>query len=88
MTLTHKHLLVDIFLTRSLSKSLAVSEFASVNFEPWIHCVDLKFIYKRENKKEDMFTFFPFWLSGRKQVLGNPLALNLLPGLGCSGPCR
>ena len=42
----------------------------------------------RENKKNMFYTFFPFWLSGRKQVLGNPLALNLLPGLGCSGPCH
>ena len=36
MILTRKCLLVDIFLTRSLSKSLAFCEFASVNFEPCI----------------------------------------------------
>ena len=36
MSLTHKCLLVDIFLTRSLSKSLAFYEFASINFEPWL----------------------------------------------------
>ena len=35
MILTRKRLLVDIFLTRSLSKSLAFCELASVNFEPW-----------------------------------------------------
>ena len=35
--LTRKCLLVDIFLTRRLSKSLAFCEFASVNFEPWTH---------------------------------------------------
>ena len=35
MILTHKCLLVDIFLTRRLSKSLAFCKFASVNFEPW-----------------------------------------------------
>ena len=35
MILTRKHLLVDIFLTRSSSKSLAFCEFASINFEPW-----------------------------------------------------
>ena len=35
MILTRKCLLVDIFLTRRLSKSLAFCEFASVNFEPW-----------------------------------------------------
>ena len=34
MILTRR-LLVDIFLTRSLSKSIAFCEFASVNFEPW-----------------------------------------------------
>ena len=34
MILTRKRLLVDIFLTRSLSKSLAFCEFASVNFQP------------------------------------------------------
>ena len=34
MILTHKRLLVDIFLTRKLSKSLSLCEFASVNFEP------------------------------------------------------
>ena len=33
MILTRKRLLVDIFLSRSLSKSLAFCEFASVNFE-------------------------------------------------------
>ena len=32
---TRKRLLVDVFLTRRLSKSLAFCEFASVNFEPW-----------------------------------------------------
>ena len=31
---TRKRLLVDVFLTRRLSKSLAFCEFASVNFEP------------------------------------------------------
>ena len=36
MSLTHKCLLVDIFLTRSLSKSLAFYEFASINFKPWL----------------------------------------------------
>ena len=40
MSPTHKRLLVDIFLTRSLSKSLAFCEFASVNFEP---CCGLRF---------------------------------------------
>ena len=36
MIITRKLLLVDItFLTRSLSKSLAFCEFASINFEPW-----------------------------------------------------
>ena len=34
MILPRKRLLVDIFFTRRLSKSLAVCEFASVNFEP------------------------------------------------------
>ena len=34
MILTRKCLLVEIFLIRSLSKSLAFCEFASVNFEP------------------------------------------------------
>ena len=33
MILTRKSLLVDIFLNRTLSKSLALCEFASVNFE-------------------------------------------------------
>ena len=33
--LTRNRLLVDIFLTRRLSKPLAFCEFASVNFEPW-----------------------------------------------------
>ena len=36
MILTRKRLLVDIFLTRRLLKSLAFCEFASVNFEPWV----------------------------------------------------
>ena len=36
MILTHKRLLVDVFLTRRLSKPLAFCEFASVNFEPCI----------------------------------------------------
>ena len=35
MILTRKRLLVDIFLTRRLLKSLAFCEFASINFEPW-----------------------------------------------------
>ena len=35
MTLTRKRLLVDIFFTRRLSKSLASCEFTSVNFVPW-----------------------------------------------------
>ena len=35
MILTRKRFLVDIFLTRRLSKSFAFCEFASVNFEPW-----------------------------------------------------
>ena len=35
--LTRNHLLVDIFLTRRLSKSLAFCVFASVNFEPCIN---------------------------------------------------
>ena len=35
MILTRKRLLMDIFLTRRLSKSLAFCEFASVSFEPW-----------------------------------------------------
>ena len=34
MILTRKRLLMDIFLTRRLSKSLVFCEFASVNFEP------------------------------------------------------
>ena len=34
MILTRKRLLVDIFLTRRLSKALAFREFASINFEP------------------------------------------------------
>ena len=34
MILTRKRLLVDIFLTRRLLKSLAFCEFASANFEP------------------------------------------------------
>ena len=34
MILTRKHLLVDIFLSRRLSKSHAFCEFASVTFEP------------------------------------------------------
>ena len=33
---TRKRLLVDIFLSHSLSKSLALFEFSSVNFEPWL----------------------------------------------------
>lgn len=36
MILTRERLLVDIFVTRSLLKSLAFCEFASVNFETWI----------------------------------------------------
>ena len=35
MILPRKRLLVDIFFTRRLPKSLAFCEFASVNFEPW-----------------------------------------------------
>ena len=35
MILTCKRLLVNIFLTHRLSKSLAFCEFASINFEPW-----------------------------------------------------
>ena len=35
MILTRERLLVDIFLTRRLSKSLAFCEFASFDFEPW-----------------------------------------------------
>ena len=35
MILTRKRLLLDIFLTPSLSKSLAFCKFVSVNFEPW-----------------------------------------------------
>ena len=50
MILTRKRLLVDIFLTRRLLKSLAFCEFASVNFEP---CNDpvllLKTIFKDRN---------------------------------------
>ena len=38
MILTHKRLLVDVFLTRRLSKPLAFCESASVNFEPWHVC--------------------------------------------------
>ena len=34
MILTRKRLLVDIVLTRRLSKALAFCEFASVNFDP------------------------------------------------------
>ena len=34
--LTNKRLLVDIFLTRNLSRSLAFREVAGVNFEPSI----------------------------------------------------
>ena len=36
MILTRESLLVDIFLTRRLSKSLTFCEFASVNLKPWI----------------------------------------------------
>ena len=36
MILTSESLLVDIFLTRRLSKSLTFREFASVNLKPWI----------------------------------------------------
>ena len=32
----HKRLLVDIFFTHRLSKSLAFCVFASINFEPWM----------------------------------------------------
>ena len=39
MILTRKRLLVDIFLTRRLLKSLAFCEFASVNFEPWARSI-------------------------------------------------
>ena len=35
MILTRKRLLVDIFFTHRLSKSLAFCEFTSVNFVPW-----------------------------------------------------
>ena len=35
MILTRKRLLVDIFVTRRLSKSFAFCEFVCVNFEPW-----------------------------------------------------
>ena len=35
MILTRKRLLVDIFFTCRLSKSLAFCEFAIVNLEPW-----------------------------------------------------
>ena len=37
MILTRKRLLVDVFLTRKLSKSFAFYELASVNFESWIY---------------------------------------------------
>ena len=36
MILTNKRLLVEIFLTRRLPKSLAFCQFASFNFEPWM----------------------------------------------------
>ena len=51
MILTRKRLLVDIFLTRRLSKSLAFCEFASVNFEP---CINPRFIFciKHERNRE------------------------------------
>ena len=35
MVLTRKRLLVDIFVTRRLSKSFAFCDFLCVNFEPW-----------------------------------------------------
>ena len=47
MILPRKRLLVDIFFTRRLSKSLAVCEFASVNFEPWTcsHLVEVGYCH-------------------------------------------
>ena len=39
MILTRKRLLMDIFLTRRLSKSLVFCEFASVNFEPVVYTI-------------------------------------------------
>ena len=39
MILTRKHLLVDNFLTRSLSKSHAFCKFVSINFDPWAQVI-------------------------------------------------
>jgi len=47
MILTRKRLLVDIFLTSRLSKSLAFCEFANVNFEPWAKPLLTIFIFFR-----------------------------------------
>ena len=41
MILPRKRLLVDIFFTRRLPKSLAFCEFASVNFEPCRNSLDV-----------------------------------------------
>ena len=39
MILTRKRSLMDIFLSRRLSKSLVFCEFASVNFEPCLYTI-------------------------------------------------
>ena len=59
MILTRKLLLLDIFLTRSLSKLLAFCELASVNFEPWqLQCVFVHFF-------RFVLFFFPLLLGVR-----------------------
>ena len=53
MIVTRKRLLVDIFLTRRLSKSLAFCEFASVNFEPWhIEKTRKAFVFLKQPRRD------------------------------------
>ena len=40
MILTRKRLLVDIFVSRRISKTFAFCEFVCVNFEPWYFLVN------------------------------------------------
>ena len=72
MILTRKRLLMDIFLTRRLSKSLAFCEFASVNFEP---CNIDPINAKLENVAN--FNMLTFWQYGSCVVY--PIINQLVP---------
>ena len=52
MILTRKRLLVDIFLTLRLSKSLAFCEFTSVNFKPWYFRKHLLYLKVDDQQEE------------------------------------